>query len=97
VVRSAPRIDERLLDAVARLDDGTVPIAEVWRRVGAEADAAALTRPSYERIRELVHLSRDLRARLGPSAVQILWEGGSGIRGYTNTIDQLRRPRSERR
>jgi hypothetical protein len=38
-----------------------VPIAEVSRRVGAEADRLGLTRPSYQRVRELVHVSRRLR------------------------------------
>ncbi len=53
---AAPRIRPALLRALTRLDDSSIPIAEVSRRVGAEADALGLTRPSYERVRELVHL-----------------------------------------
>jgi hypothetical protein len=98
MVRSGPRIDPRLVAAIARLDDGAIPIAEVCRRIGAEAESAGFTRPSYERVRELVHLSRALRAqRLGPSALQLIWEGGGGIRGYSDTLDQIRLPREDRR
>jgi hypothetical protein len=39
-------------------------IAEVRRRVGVEADRLGLPRPSYERVRELVHESRRLRAQV---------------------------------
>ena len=98
VVQSGPRIDPRLIEAIVRVDDGTVSIAEVCRRIGNEAESAGLTRPSYEGIRQLVHLSRSINARrLGPSALQLLWEGGGGIRGYSDTMNQLRRPRDERR
>jgi hypothetical protein len=98
VVRSGPRIDPRLVEAIARLDDGKVSIAEVCRRIGNEAESAGLTRPSYEGLRQLVNLSRSARAeRIGPSALQLLWEGGGGMRGYSDTMDQLRRPRDERR
>jgi hypothetical protein len=64
VVDSAPRLSPRLIDAIARLDDARLPIAEVRRRVGVEADRLGLPRPSYERVRELVHESRRLRARV---------------------------------
>jgi hypothetical protein len=98
MVRSGPRIDPRLVVAIARLDDGTIPIAEVCRRIGSEAESAGLSRPSYERIRELVHVSRAVRAqRLGPSALQLIWEGGGGMRGYSDTLDQIRLPREDRR
>jgi hypothetical protein len=98
MVRSGPRIDERLVVAIERLDDGAMPIAEVCRRIGSEAESAGLTRPSYEGIRELVHLSRAMRKRRrGPSALQLIWEGGGGMRGYSNTMDQLRLPREDRR
>jgi hypothetical protein len=98
MVRSGPRIDPRLVAAIARLDDGTIPIAEVCRRIGLEAESAGLTRPSYEGIRELVHLSRAAREqRLGPSALQLIWEGGGGMRGYSDTMNQLRLPREDRR
>ncbi|MDP9261107.1 MAG: hypothetical protein M3O89_03955 [Actinomycetota bacterium] len=98
MVQSGPRIDARLVAAIERLDDGAMPIAEVCRRIGSEAESAGLTRPSYEGIRELVHLSRAIRKhRRGPSALQLIWEGGGGMRGYSNTMDQLRLPREDRR
>jgi hypothetical protein len=47
-----------LLSAIERLDDDTVPIAEVHRRVAALASELGLSRPSYEQIRRLVHEHR---------------------------------------
>jgi len=63
----APRISGRLIEAIVRLDDRSLPIAEVNRRVGMEAERLNLTRPSYQRIRELVHEVRNLRPRLSVS------------------------------
>jgi hypothetical protein len=70
VPRAAPRIPRRLLEALVRLDDRAVPIAETCRRVGAEADRLGLTRPSYQRIRVLVHEAR--RAKRGPTTTDVL-------------------------
>jgi hypothetical protein len=98
VVRSGPRIHPDLVRALMRIDDETVPIAEVCRRLGAEADRRGLTRPSYERVRELVHLARELRhERRGPSVLQLFWEGGAALRPGPDVIDQMTRPREERR
>jgi hypothetical protein len=72
VVRSAPRISPRLLEALVRLDDERVPIAEVGRRVGGEADRLGLTRPSYQRIRVLVHELRRVR-RTRPTSAFVLF------------------------
>jgi hypothetical protein len=54
-LRSAARLTPKLLDAIVRIDDGRLPIAEVARRVAAEAEDSGQTRPSYERIRQVVH------------------------------------------
>jgi len=62
-VQFAPRLDPRLLRAVAELDDRRSSIAEVRRRVGAVAVALDLPRPSYETVRQLVH---EQRLRRGP-------------------------------
>jgi hypothetical protein len=51
----APRLDPRLVEAVAHLDDPRASIAETLRRVGALAESLGLPRPSYERVRQLVH------------------------------------------
>lgn len=70
----APRISPRLLEAIARLDDQRVPIAEVSRRVGAEAARLGLFRPSYERVRFLVQELRHARALKArqPSTAEVL-------------------------
>jgi hypothetical protein len=96
---SAPRIAQPLLEALPRLDDGKRPIAEVCRLIGAEGDKRRLTRPSYERIRELVHLLRaiDRRRHAGPSIAQMYWETGAGYRSGRSFIDNAYRPRPERR
>jgi hypothetical protein len=67
---AAPRIGPTLLAAVERLDDDSVPIAEVYRRVAALASHLGYSRPSYEQIRILVHEHR--RRGLAPTAGQIL-------------------------
>lgn len=67
---AAPRIGPTLLAAVERLDDDSVPIAEVYRRVAALASHLGFSRPSYEQIRILVHEHR--RRGLAPTAGQIL-------------------------
>jgi len=59
----APRISHRLLRALDRLDDARLPIAEVNRRLGAEAHRLGLPRPSYQRVRVLVHQLRRLKRR----------------------------------
>ncbi|HET8605986.1 MAG TPA: hypothetical protein VFL66_03045 [Gaiellaceae bacterium] len=58
MVACSPRISPLLLVALERLDDPSVPIAETARRLGREADRLGLTRPSYDRVRELVHERR---------------------------------------
>jgi hypothetical protein len=68
----APRISHRLLEELARLDDRKVPIAETNRRLGAEAARLGLSKPSYERVRELVHHHR--RITRGPSTLRVLTE-----------------------
>lgn len=75
----APRISPRLLEALVRLDDKRVPIAEVNRRVGAEAGRLGLARPSYQRVRELVHRSRRLRGRQ-PSTLSVLVDVAMRVR-----------------
>jgi hypothetical protein len=54
-VRSSPRIDRRLVQALAALDDPADPIAETHRRLGVVADSLELPRPNYESVRLLLH------------------------------------------
>ena len=54
MVASAPRYHERLLWAIRRLDDESLPIAEVCRRVGAYAEGHGMARPSYVHVRRII-------------------------------------------
>jgi hypothetical protein len=83
----APRIPPRLLQALDRLDDRRVPIAEVNRRLGAEAERLGLRRPSYQRVRELVHRLRWLRKR--PTTASVLWEVALRARPPEAVLDHL--------
>jgi hypothetical protein len=83
----APRIRKELLEAVVRLDKRSVPIAETYRRVGREADRLGLTRPSYERIRQLVHASR--RLRRGPTTASVLVDVAFRVRPPEAVVDHL--------
>jgi hypothetical protein len=58
VLTFAPRIPPRLLRQLVRLDDPSVAIAETYRRLGRAADRMGITRPSYERVRVLIHRLR---------------------------------------
>ena len=69
---SAPRLDARLVAALEHLlQDDSVPIAELNRRLGAVAEALMLTRPSYERVRQIVQDRRSGRLAL-PTAGEVL-------------------------
>jgi len=94
---AAARLSTALLDAIEQIDDSRLPIAEVARRVCAEADARGTTRPSYERIRQLVHLSRERVGRRGPSRFRVFAEAGAGLRSLESTKAAIVAPRDERR
>jgi hypothetical protein len=83
----APRIRRELVEAVVRHDKRTHPIAETCRRVGDEADRLGFTRPSYQRVRELVHESR--RIRRGPSTASVLVDVAFRLRPPEAVLDQL--------
>jgi hypothetical protein len=83
----APRIRKELLEAVVRHDKRTHPIAETCRRVGRDAERLGLTRPSYQRIRELVHQSR--RLRRGPSTTSVLVDVAFRLRPPEAVLDHL--------
>jgi hypothetical protein len=70
VTLSAPRLDSRLVAAIERIDDPTVPIAETNRRVGEIAELLGFARPSYEQVRTIVHRAR--RRGRHPGAGEIL-------------------------
>ncbi|MGH3054022.1 MAG: hypothetical protein ACRDL7_03475 [Gaiellaceae bacterium] len=60
-MRFACRLSPHLFDLIERLSGWPISIAEVNRLVGAEAECLGITRPSYERVRELVHEARWLK------------------------------------
>ncbi len=60
-MRFASHFSVRLLDKVDVLSEQPVPIAEINRRVGLEAQRLGVTKPSYERVRQLVHEARELQ------------------------------------
>ncbi len=63
----APRLTLRLIDEIERRSKRRLPIAEINRQVGEAAAGFGLTKPSYERVRVLVHQARSLR-RAGPDS-----------------------------
>lgn len=65
----APRVPQKLWEALAKIDDGRMPIAEVRRRLGEVADTHGYARPSYETVRRLVLHTREWRARPTTAAV----------------------------
>jgi len=70
-----PRIDERLVAALAKLDDPTLPIAETNRRLGVIAESLGLIRPSYQQVRVIVHELRSQKrsSRVGETLLQIAY------------------------
>jgi hypothetical protein len=83
----APRISPRLINALVHLDDRAIPIAETNRRVGEEAARLGLPRPSYERIRELVHEAR--RIRRGPTTSSVLLDVAFRARPPDAVLDHI--------
>jgi hypothetical protein len=75
LTRCGPRIDERLVAALARLDDPTLPIAEINRRLGVVAEGLGLIRPSYQQVRVIVHELRSQKrsSRVGETLLQIAY------------------------
>jgi hypothetical protein len=69
-VDSAPRISPRLVAVIDRADT-SLPIAEIWRRVGATAERIGVSRPSYETVRVLVHRARRLRRQPSTGAIVV--------------------------
>jgi hypothetical protein len=69
-MKFSPRVDIRLISALAELDDPKRPIAETRRRLGDVAGQLDLPRPSYERVRQLVNTHRAMSRR--PARVDAL-------------------------
>jgi hypothetical protein len=87
MARAATRITPVLYEALVRLDDPTVPIAETCRRVGARAEELAIPRPSYEHVRVLIKRERG-RAR-SPSTPSVLFDVAVRVRPPDALLDHL--------
>ncbi len=55
--------------------------------MGAEAERLGLTRPSYQRVRELVHEAR--RIRRGPSVIDVLRIATSPLRSTDDGLERM--------
>jgi hypothetical protein len=75
LTRCGPRIDQRLVAEIARLDDPTLPIAETNRRLGVVAEGLGLLRPSYQQVRVIVHELRaqERSSRRGETLLEIAY------------------------
>jgi hypothetical protein len=60
-VTFSPHIGPDLFELVDQLDDGKRPRAEIWREAGSELRRRGLLQPSYESVRRIVNLVRELR------------------------------------
>ena len=89
MVRLAARIPDRLYKRLLKLDDEGVPIAETYRRLAVEAERLGLIRPSYERIRVLVHESRRWKRNRGPSTTSVMVDVTFRLRPPEAVLDQL--------
>jgi hypothetical protein len=63
VYTAAPRVEQSFLNALARIDDSAIPIAETYRKCREEAAKLDVPRPSYELVRIVVHETRRERER----------------------------------
>ena len=85
MVQSAPRIDLRLVAALARIDNQEHPIAETNRRLGVVAAELGLAKPSYEQVRVTVHGLR--RGKLGPGIGELLLDFAFRTRSIEEILD----------
>jgi hypothetical protein len=85
-MRFASRLPPRLFDLIEELAVERIPIAEINRRVGTEAERLGVTRPSYERVRELVHEARWLRAD-HPSVAKALLDVATRTRSHAAYVE----------
>jgi hypothetical protein len=72
MVCCSPRIAQELVWLVGALDDGSRPIAEIWRELGRVARVRKLAQPSYESVRRLVHSQRQFQVVVDPERTRLL-------------------------
>ena len=84
---AAPRIDSRLIAALARLDAPGTPIADTHRKLGLVADHLGIPRPSYEQARVTVHAIR--AAQKDPLVGKVLLDIAFRVRPPEALLDVL--------
>jgi hypothetical protein len=90
VTASAPRYDPRLIRAIHRLDDPSVSIAEVWRRVNVRADRLGVPRPGYDNVRRIILAERERKAELRAVRNEVLGDLLTGwVPDPVRTLDRL--------
>jgi hypothetical protein len=83
----AAEIDGRLRLELERIARDKRPIAEINREIGVRAEALGLTRPSYARVRQIVHEVRD-RVEI-PSWGELLVDVDLRLRSPMILLDKL--------
>ena len=61
-MRFSPRLHPLLVQELWQLDDGRVPVAELWRAVSRFAWTLGLASPGYHAVRTVVRAERERRA-----------------------------------
>jgi len=91
MVIAAAQVDGALLSELARLAREPKPIAEINRELGRRAAALGLVKPSYARVRQLVHELRAtaLEQAVDPSWPQLLLEVDLRARSPLAIVDKL--------
>jgi hypothetical protein len=81
---AAPRIESRLLRAIALIDDPGVPMAETNRRARVLAAKFGVPRPSYERVRRHLRETRRAEERRREKTRILI-----GVATYTRPVEDL--------
>jgi hypothetical protein len=85
--RAAPRIDPRLVAALARLDRREKPVADTHRALGLVADWLEVPRPGYQQVRVLVRQHR--RCPIYPGVGETLLEIAMRVKPPGALLDVL--------
>jgi hypothetical protein len=92
----APRYPDRLYELIERLDDETLSLAEVVRRIGAAAAEERLVRPSPPHVRRLLSEQRRRRAderEVRQAAIDALHDLAAGNPRGLNMLERVDRAR----
>src|SRR5918992_1338863 len=85
--RSAARLSRELHDLILELAASPARVAEICRGVGARADELGIARPSYERVRTLVHRARERGGE--PSTTGVLFDVAVRARPPEALLDHI--------